>query len=98
MATEAQKKALEKYKAKVNRFTVDFPPSDTELWEHLQKQPKKQTYIKGLIRADMDSPGNNADLQRLLAYLTAHEDADEALKHNAGLDEYPSVIIESLVK
>ena len=54
MASEAQKKALEKYKAKVNRFTIDFPPSDAELWEHLQNQPKKQTYIKDLIRADME--------------------------------------------
>lgn len=54
MTTEAQKKALEKYKTNVKRFTVDFPPSDFELWEHLQKQPKKQTYIKDLIRADME--------------------------------------------
>lgn len=54
MASEAQKKALEKYKAKVKRITVDFPPTDAELWEHIQKQPKKQTYIKDLIRADME--------------------------------------------
>ena len=54
MASDAQKKALDKYKAKVKRITVDFPPSDEELWEHLQKQPKKQTYIKYLIRADMN--------------------------------------------
>lgn len=53
MASDAQKKALEKYKASVKRFTVDFPPSDAELWEHLQKQGKKQTYIKDLIRKDM---------------------------------------------
>lgn len=49
----AQQKALDKYKANVKRFTVDFPPSDADLWEHLQNQPKKQTYIKDLIRADM---------------------------------------------
>ena len=54
MATEAQKKALEKYKANVKRLTVDFPPTDAKLWEHIQKQPKKQTYIKDLIRADME--------------------------------------------
>lgn len=54
MATEAQKKALDKYKANVKRFTIDFPPSDIELWEYLQQQPKKQTYIKDLIRADME--------------------------------------------
>ena len=54
MISEAQKKALEKYKAKVKRITVDFPPSDVELWEHLQAQGKKQTYIKDLIRADLE--------------------------------------------
>lgn len=52
--SEAQKKALDKYKANVKRLTVDFPPTDAELWEHIQKQPKKQTYIKDLIRADME--------------------------------------------
>ena len=50
----AQQRALDKYKANVKRLTVDFPPSDAELWEHLSKQPKKQTYIKDLIRADME--------------------------------------------
>ena len=53
MTTEAQKKALDKYRAKMKRFTVDFPPSDMELWEHIQKQSNKQGYIKDLIRADM---------------------------------------------
>ena len=52
--SEAQKRALGKYKANVKRLTVDFPPTDAELWEHIQKQPKKQTYIKDLIRADME--------------------------------------------
>ena len=54
MASEAQKKALEKYKAKVKRFTVDFTPSEEELWAQLNKQPNKQGYIKALIRADME--------------------------------------------
>jgi hypothetical protein len=54
MASEAQKKALEKYKANVKRFTVDFTPTESELWEHVQTQPNKQGYIKALIRADME--------------------------------------------
>ena len=57
----AQKKALGKYKAKVKRFTVDFPPSDLELWEQLNKQPNKQGYIKALIRADMERGGESND-------------------------------------
>ena len=52
--SEAQKKALAKYKANVKRLTIDFPPSDAELWEHIQQQPNKQGYIKSLIRADME--------------------------------------------
>lgn len=51
--SEAQLRAVKKYKEKVKRITVDFYPSDAELWEHIQAQEKKQTYIKDLIRADM---------------------------------------------
>ena len=54
MATEAQRKAVKKYKEKVNRITLDFHPSEAELWDHIQAQEKKQTYIKDLIRADMN--------------------------------------------
>jgi len=53
MTSEAQKKAVKKYKEKVKRMTVEFHPSEMELYEHIQQQPKKQTYIKDLIRADM---------------------------------------------
>ena len=61
MTSEAQKKALEKYKAKVKRLTVDFPPSEAELWEHVSKQPNKQGYIKTLIRADMERQTMQSD-------------------------------------
>ena len=54
MPTEAQQRAKKKYLAGVNRVLLEFPPSDAELWEHLQKQDKKQTYIKALIRADIE--------------------------------------------
>lgn len=53
MASDAQRKAVKKYKEKVKRITVDFYPTEEDLWEHIQKQEKKQTYIKDLIRADM---------------------------------------------
>ena len=54
MASDAQKKANKKYREKMNRITIDFSPAELELWEHIQSQPKKQTYIKDLIRADME--------------------------------------------
>ena len=68
MASEAQKKALEKYRATVKRFTVDFPPSDAELWEHLQNQPNKQRYIKDLIGKDLGT-------KVFLIYKDNHDDA-----------------------
>lgn len=53
MASEAQRKAVQNYKKKVKRITVDFYPAESDLWEHIQQQDKKQTYIKSLIREDM---------------------------------------------
>ena len=53
MTSEAQKKAVKKYKEKVKRMTIEFYPSEAELYEHIQVQDKKQTYVKDLIRADM---------------------------------------------
>jgi hypothetical protein len=54
MASEAQRNAIKRYREKLNRITIDFSPAESEMWEHIQKQPKKQTYIKNLIRADME--------------------------------------------
>lgn len=53
MTSEAQRKAVKKYKEKVKRMTLEFHPSELELYEHIQKQSKKQTYVKDLIRKDM---------------------------------------------
>jgi hypothetical protein len=50
---ECQKKAIKKYKEKVKRITIEFAPTEAELLDHINKQPKKQTYIKDLIRKDM---------------------------------------------
>ena len=54
MTSEAQRKAVKKYKEKVKRMTIEFHPSEMDLYEHLQQQSKKQTYVKDLIRADMN--------------------------------------------
>ena len=53
MTSEAQRKAVKKYKEKVKRITIDFYPSEAELWDHIQQQPNKHGYIKDLIRRDM---------------------------------------------
>lgn len=54
MASEAQRTAIKKYKQKLNRITIDFSPAEEALWQHIQAQQKKQTYIKDLIRMDME--------------------------------------------
>lgn len=53
MTSDAQKKAVKKYRQKTNKLQLEFSPAEEELWNHIQSQPKKQTYIKDLIRADM---------------------------------------------
>ena len=56
MRSEAQKRADRKYKSeKVKKVLLEFYPTDNDIFEHLQSQDKKQTYIKNLIRADMQS-------------------------------------------
>ena len=51
--SEAQLRAIKKYREKLNRLTLNFSPAETDIWNHIQSQPKKQTYIKDLIRKDM---------------------------------------------
>ncbi len=51
--TDAQKRAKAKYRPKVKRLTLDFYPTEADLITHIEKQPKKQTYIKDLVRKDM---------------------------------------------
>ena len=59
--SDAQRNAIKKYKQKLNRITVDFSPAEIELWRHIQKQPNKQGYIKGLIRLNMNSDFENKE-------------------------------------
>jgi hypothetical protein len=54
VATEAQKQAAKRYRKNTKKMQLEFSLAETELWEHIQKQPKKQTYIKDLIRTDME--------------------------------------------
>ena len=54
MATEAQKKARDKYNSQRKNITLNFSPTEMELYEYIKSQEKQQTYIKNLIRADME--------------------------------------------
>ena len=53
--TEALKKAQDKYSQKVKQVILKFnTETEPDLLEHLQKQDKIQTYIKALIKQDME--------------------------------------------
>jgi hypothetical protein len=52
--SDAQIRAVQKYRQKIKRITIDIYPTEMEMWDHIQSQEKKQTYIKSLIRADME--------------------------------------------
>lgn len=53
--TDAQKKAIAKYREKGLRLSIEFfAGTEKDLIEHMNKQPKKATYIKQLIREDLE--------------------------------------------
>ena len=53
--TEALKKAQDKYSQKVKQVILKFnTETELDLLEHLQKQDRIQTYIKMLIKQDME--------------------------------------------
>lgn len=55
MLTEAQKRAKAKYAKKLERVVVEFYPTEADLLDHVKAQPTgKATYIKNLIKADME--------------------------------------------
>lgn len=51
--TDAQKRAKAKYNSKVKKVTIEFYPADAELLAKVQSQENKQSYLKGLIRKDI---------------------------------------------
>ena len=53
--TEALKKAQDKYSQKIKQVILKFnTEAEPDLLEHLQKQDRIQTYIKMLIKQDME--------------------------------------------
>lgn len=51
------KEVKKRYKKKVHRLTLEFYPAEKELVEKINSQPFKQTYIKDLIRKDIERNG-----------------------------------------
>lgn len=52
--TEAEKRARKNYTAKCKRITLTFYPTEMDLVEHIEKKEGKHSYIKSLIREDME--------------------------------------------
>jgi hypothetical protein len=53
MRSESLKKAQQKYRQSLKRFSITFYQTDKDIEEHLYKQENKQGYVKDLIREDM---------------------------------------------
>lgn len=60
MATEAQRSATSRYRKKIKesgefkRIFLEFYPPEREMYEWLKAHRPTATYIKGLIRKDME--------------------------------------------
>ncbi len=52
--TEPKRTPKKRYLAKGKRMTIDFYPTEADLIAQIEKQPQKQTYIKNLIRQDIE--------------------------------------------
>lgn len=78
MATEAQKRAAAKYnREKMVQRVVRFSPNERDLLAHLDAQPNKAGYLKGLIRADMES--RREEEEGYLLIITAIDDEHEEI-------------------
>lgn len=51
---EYTRKAQKRYEEKCKRLILTFSPYDMDLYDYLQTKEPKATYIKGLIRQDME--------------------------------------------
>ena len=52
--TDAQKRAKAKYQEKVRTFRIDVYPTETDILHKLTSVDKYGTYIKDLIRKDIE--------------------------------------------
>jgi hypothetical protein len=87
--SEAAYKADMKYKAeKTKRVTLRFYPADEDVYEHLQKQPSMQGYVKRLIREDMAKVAGYTHMPEVMrnAAAAAIREAEKASSHGQEQD------------
>lgn len=80
MASEAQKKANRKYRQSLKRITINFRPTEEELYEYLSTKGNKQQYIKDLIVDDFE---HNARYK----VVVFHEGLQKEIRFGIGLKE-----------
>lgn len=80
MASEAQKRANRKYRQSLKRITINFRPTEEELYEYLSTKGNKQQYIKDLIVDDFE---HNAS-HKVIAY---HEGMNMEFRFGIGSKE-----------
>lgn len=73
--TEAQKRAKEKYRQKRKSVLLEFFPPEMDLYEHIEKQSAKATYIKHLIKEDIMRQARKP-LKRPVDHLLFYKTAD----------------------
>lgn len=61
--SEAQKRALKKYRAKLPQVNLVFYPKDDRLYQYLETKGNKSAYLRQLLAADMEA-SEAADQQK----------------------------------
>lgn len=89
---------LKQSKMNMRQFAAyfDIPYGTIQHWAYGDRRCPE--YLLKLMKYKLNIEKHKADLVKLGAYLADKEDTDIALMHNAGLDTWPSAIIEELEK
>lgn len=79
MATEAQRRALNNYRKKTKSIVIRFYPNEADEKMHSWLKSKENTteYLKGLVRADMES--RREEGEGYLLIVTAIDDEHEEI-------------------
>ncbi len=90
--TEAQKKAIKKYREKLNRLTLEFSPAESDLWEVIAAQKDgKRTFVKNLIKQAIKESEPMNELKITKKTL-------EALLENPTLDETNATSLKTALR
>lgn len=55
--SEAQKRAVRKYRQRMKSITIEFSPNEYGLYNSIKANGPSATYLKDLAKADLDEKG-----------------------------------------